>query len=181
MALKTVRISDLSGEVITQDDSLVRMVVQEHPELGDSPVEIEVHTSEAAAIEQSELQVALVDLYYPGDDAPRRVAVEAAAFDKLATVRPMAEVLVAGRPARRAARSGGGGASRNERRDYATPEHAGEPHRGKITEAEQRFVRDHFDEVNERLTGQGIRAISLGDPDHVERYGLQELSKARQA
>src|SRR6202020_1600276 len=38
---KTVRFSDLSGELITRDDTLARIVIHEHPELGDSPVEIE--------------------------------------------------------------------------------------------------------------------------------------------
>jgi hypothetical protein len=37
---KTVRFSDLSGELITRDDTLARIVIHEHPELGDSPVEI---------------------------------------------------------------------------------------------------------------------------------------------
>ena len=42
MGQKTVRFSDLSGEIITQDDAVARIVIHEHPELGDSPVEIEV-------------------------------------------------------------------------------------------------------------------------------------------
>jgi hypothetical protein len=48
---KTVRFSDLSGEIIAQDDTVARIVIHEHPELGDSPVEIEVLTDEARAIE----------------------------------------------------------------------------------------------------------------------------------
>jgi len=39
---KTVRFSDFSGQIIPQDDAVARIVVHEHPELGDSPVEIEV-------------------------------------------------------------------------------------------------------------------------------------------
>ena len=34
------------------------------------------------------------------------------------------------------------------------------------------LVRDHLDEVNERLRGQGIREIDAGDPEMAERYGL---------
>src|ERR1700722_19900315 len=67
---KTVRFSDLSGELITRDDALARIVIHEHPELGDSPVEIE------------------------------GLAMEAAAFDELATDRPMSELLLTARPAR---------------------------------------------------------------------------------
>ena len=37
-------------------------------------------------------------------------------------------------------------------------------------------MRDHFDEINDRLVAQGLRTISLTDPEHVERYGLQDLA-----
>jgi hypothetical protein len=56
---------------------------------------------------------------------------------------------------------------------------AGTPHRGRITEAEKRLVRERFDEINQRLAGQGLRTISLDDPEHVERYGLHDLASAR--
>ena len=41
------------------------------------------------------------------------------------------------------------------------------------------WVRDHLDQINERLAGQGLRVISLSDPEHVERYGLQDLARDR--
>jgi hypothetical protein len=47
------------------------------------------------------------------------------------------------------------------------------------TVAEKQLVRDHFDEINERLAAQGHRTISLTDPEHVERYGLERLAKKR--
>ena len=55
-----------------------------------------------------------------------------------------------------------------------SPEHAGEPHRGRITEAEQAYVREHLDEVNKRLRGKGMRTIDPADPTMWERYGLAE-------
>ena len=79
----------------------------------------------------------------------------------------------------RSTRSSGTGGSRGDRLDYATREHAGKPHKGKITDTEKQLVRDHLDEINERLAGQGLRAISLTDPEHVERYGLQDLARER--
>src|SRR6201987_6050328 len=104
MGQKTVRFSDLSGQLIMHDDALARLVVQEHPELVDGPVEIEAVTDEAEAIgqaplrgagpvgteavraeagamEQAALRVAVVDLYLPDDLEPRRVVMEADAFD----------------------------------------------------------------------------------------------------
>ncbi len=60
--------------------------------------------------------------------------------------------------------------------NYASLEHAGEPHKGKTTDAEKQLVRDHFEEINDRLVAQGLRTISLTDPDHVDRYGLHDLA-----
>jgi hypothetical protein len=179
MGQKTVRFSDLSGQLIMHDDALARIVVHEHPELGDGPVEIEALTDEAEVMEEAALRVAVIDLYLPDDIEPRRIVMEADAFDKLATQSSMAELLTAARPVRRNARSSGTGGSRGDRLDYATREHAGKPHKGKITDTEKELVRDHLDEINERLAGQGLRAISLTDPEHVERYGLQDLARER--
>ena len=179
MGQKTVRFSDLSGQLIMHDDALARIVIHEHPELGDGPVEIEALTDEGETMEEAALRVAVIDLYLSDDIEPRRIVMEADAFDKLATQSSMAELLTAARPVRRSARSSGTGGSRGERLDYATREHAGKPHKGKITDIEKQLVRDHLDEINERLAGQGLRAISLTDPEHVERYGLQDLAGER--
>jgi len=179
MGQKTVRFSDLSGQLIMHDDALARIVVHEHPELGDGPVEIEALTDEAEAMEQVALRVAVVDLYLRDDIEPRRIVIEADVFDKLATENPMSELLITARPARRSSRTPANGASRGDRLDYATLEHAGKPHKGKITDTEKQLVREHLAEVNERLARQGLRTISLTDPDHVERYGLDQLARER--
>jgi hypothetical protein len=178
---KTVRFSDLSGQLILEDSAPARIVVCEHPELGDNPVEIEALCDEARAIEQAGVEVAVLDLYYPGEDQPRRVAVEADAFDRLATDKTMAELLTSAKPARRATRSAASPAARESRVNYATLEHAGKPHKGKTTDAEKLLVREHLDEINERLAAQDMRTISLSDPDHVERYGLEDLAAERGA
>ena len=184
MGQKTVRFSDLSGELITRDDTLARIVIHEHPELSDSPVEIEAMADEAAAIEKAALRVAVVDLYLPGEDEPRRVAMEAAAFDELATDRPMSELLLTARPARpaRTARRARAATAAPPRGiSYDTLEHAGEPHKGRITDAERELVRDHLDAINERLAAQGLRTIDPGDPEHAARYGLAGLAAAQAA
>jgi hypothetical protein len=178
MGQKTVRFSDLSEQLIIDDSALVRIVVHEHPELDGQPVEIEAHLGEVQAITDAAMEVAVIDLYVGGEAEPRRVTVEAAAFDKLATSRPMAEVIIAAPPARRvtkprAAASGG------EKVDYSTVEHAGRPHKGKTTEAEKQLVREHLGEVNKRLAAEGLRTIDVNDPDHVERYGLEAAGPAK--
>jgi len=179
MGQKTVRFSDLSGQLIMHDDALARIVVHEHPELGDVPVEIEALTEEAETIEDAALRVAVIDLYLPDDIEPRRIVMEADAFDKLATQSSMAELLTAARPVRRSTKAAASGGSRGDRLDYATLEHAGKPHKGKITDTEKQLVHDHLDEINERLTEQGLRTISLAETEHVERYGLQALARER--
>ena len=176
MGQKTVRFSDLSGQLIMHDDALARIVVHEHPELGDGPVEIEALTEEAEAMEEAALRVAVIDLYLADDIEPRRIVMEAEAFDKLATQSSMAELLTAARPVRRSTRASASG-TRGDRLDYATREHAGKPHKGKITDTEKQLVHDHLDEINERLAAQGLRTISLTDADHVERYDLHDLAR----
>ncbi|MGH3187634.1 MAG: hypothetical protein ACRDPY_07025 [Streptosporangiaceae bacterium] len=179
MGQKTVRFSDLSGQLIMDDDQLARIVIHEHPELGDGPVEIEALTDEAEAIEQAALRVAVIDLYLPDDIVPRRIVLEADAFDKLASQNPMDELLGAARPVRRGSKPTVSAGSRGDRPDYGTLEHAGKPHKGKVTDAEKQLVRDHIDEINQRLAGQGLRTISLTDPDLVERYDLQRVAADR--
>jgi len=147
--------------------------------LPDGPVEIEALTDEAEAIEQSSLRVAVIDLYLPDDLEPRRIVLEADAFDKLATENPMDQLLIAARPIRRSPRASVSNGSRGDRPDYATLEHAGKPHKGKVTDTEKQLVRDHLDEINQRLADQGLRTISMADPDHVERYALQEFARDR--
>jgi hypothetical protein len=74
-----------------------------------------------------------------------------------------------------------GNGSRGDRVDYSTVEHAGKPHKGKVTDTEKQLVRDHLEDINERLVREGLRIISLADPDHVERYGLQDPARDRTA
>lgn len=181
MGQKTVKFSDLSGELIIKDDSLARIVVHEHPELGGGPVEIEVHADEARAIDQAAIQVAVVDLYFPDQDEPQRTHMDLAAFDELSTEQPMSELLASARPARRGAKSSTASPARTDRLNYSSLEHAGRPHRGKVTDEEKQLVQEHLDEINGRLAAAGLRTISLSDPDHVDRYDLAGLATGRGA
>ena len=104
------------------------------------------------------------------------MTMEAAAFDELATDRPMSELLLTARPARPARRAKSAAAAGPRGVNYDTLEHAGEPHKGRITEAERELVRDHLDAINDRLATQGLRTIDPGDPEHVARYGLTGLA-----
>jgi transposase-like protein len=48
----------------------------------------------------------------------------------------------------------------------------GEPHRGRITDAEKELVRANLDKVNKRLRESGKREIDPKDPEMKQRYGL---------
>ena len=185
MGQKTVRFSDLSGQLITEEDTLARVVVVEHPELGDGPVEFEALSDEALTLDKAALRVAVVELHLPGEEEPRRITVDLDGFDAMATDTAMSELLITARPARKSSRSAAATSSRGSRAsgsvagkvNYSSLEHAGEPHKGKITDTERQLVQEHFEEINDRLVNQGLRTISLADPDHVERYGLEDLAR----
>jgi hypothetical protein len=87
-----------------REDVLARIVIHEHPDLGDGPVEIEALADEALALEKETLRVAVLDLYLPGEELPRRVTMDADAFSALVTEKSAAEMLVAARPLKRAGR-----------------------------------------------------------------------------
>lgn len=104
MGQKTVRFSDLSGQLIMRDDMLARIVIHEHPDLGDGPVEIEALADEALALEKETLRVAVLDVYLPGEDLPRRVTMDAEAFGAVVTEKPVGEMLTSARPVKRVGR-----------------------------------------------------------------------------
>jgi hypothetical protein len=72
-----------------------------------------------------------------------------------------------------AAGSVSGGRSGRGKVNYATLEHAGEPHRGRITEAEKELVRKNLDQINRRLREAGQREIDPSDQAMRDRYGLE--------
>lgn len=175
MGQKVVLFSDLSGKIV-EDGELVKIVVTQHPALADGPVEIEAAPAELANIEDHAIDVVSFEVHAPGEP-PRAVVMPLAEFDKLATDDPMDVVIKAAKksyakPAR--AKSTG-----EVKVNYGSLEHAGKPHRGKVNDAEKQIIRDHFDQVNERLEAEGLRVIDLADAEIVSRYGLEELAVER--
>jgi hypothetical protein len=79
-----------------------------------------------------------------------------------------AETLATAQPFKAPRRSSPDGSEIN----YATLEYAGRPHRGKVSDEEARFVREHLSEVNARLTQEGKRLIDPTNPEHKEQYGF---------
>jgi hypothetical protein len=180
MAVKVVHVSDVSDKEGSQEE-LGTLEVLEHPEIGE-PARLEIFPDEFERLQAAD-QVVRLRWTAPGARKPQELTVLQEIFDSLAQDRDMKTVLLSAIAAqherrgqtqapRRPPRGGGGGG--RGKVDYSSPEHAGEPHRGRITEAEKAYVREHLDEVNKRLRGKGMRTIDASDSTMRERYGLTE-------
>ena len=177
MAVRMVHFSDLSGATITEDTDVVRLVVEQHPLLQNGPVELEIMVDEADVVRKNALNVVNVKLFHGDGSEPEAIAMDIETFNQLATGVDMEDVLSRAEPAYAPRKkTASAAAPAGEKLDYASPEHAGKPHRGKTTEAEKRTIRDNLQVVNERLRREGIRTIDLSNAEHVSRYGLEELA-----
>ncbi|HXQ58120.1 MAG TPA: hypothetical protein VOA19_20320 [Actinomycetes bacterium] len=180
MAVKVVHVSDISGKE-ADEQSLGRLVVLDHPEYADLPVTLEVLPDEIESL-QGASRFVTVEWIAPGARKGERMVVSLDDFNLLAGAGVMEsavqDALIAKHRSR--PRSGGGGAgggsasgrSGRGKVNYATLEHAGEPHRGRITEAEKELVRKNLDQVNRRLRDAGLREIDPKDQAMRDRYGL---------
>jgi hypothetical protein len=179
MAVKVVHVSDISGKE-ADEQSLGQLVVHEHPEYADLPVTLEVLPDEVESL-QGASRFVTVEWIPPGARKGDRMVVSLDDFNLLAGAGVMEsaiqDALIAKHRSR--PRSGGGGGSSSGGRsgrgkvNYATLEHAGEPHRGRITEAEKELVRKNLDQINRRLRDSGLREIDPSDQAMRDRYGLE--------
>jgi hypothetical protein len=180
MAVKVVHVSDISGKE-ADEQSLGRLVVHEHPEYADLPVTLEVLPDEIESL-QGANRFVTVEWIAPGARKGDRMVVSLDDFNLLAGPGVMEsavqDALISKHRSR--PRSGGGGGSTSSagrsgrsKVNYATLEHAGEPHRGRITEAEKELVRKNLDQVNRRLRDAGLREIDPSDQAMRDRYGLE--------
>jgi hypothetical protein len=174
MAVKVVHVSDISGQE-ADEQTLGRLVIHEHPEYADLPVTLEVLPKEVESL-QGASRFVTVEWIAPGARRGERMTVSLDDFNLLAGPGAMEsaiqDALIAKHRSRPRAGGSGGGRSGRGKVNYATLEHAGEPHRGRITEAEKELVRDNLDLVNRRLRDAGLREIDPSDPAMRDRYGL---------
>jgi hypothetical protein len=183
VAVKVVHVSDLSGRQ-AEEGEFGRLVVREHPDFAQTPITLEVLPDEIGELPESETYVRL-EYIPPGETSGQHITLSVSQFNRLGSSDDMNAVLMRAiaeehqargarepAPRRRGRPSGDGQPARRTKTNYATLEHAGEPHRGRITEAEKQIVRENLDEVNRRLNEQGIRTIDPADPDMRKRYGL---------
>jgi hypothetical protein len=177
VAVKVVHLSDLTGR--HGEKSEFADLEVRHPDFRE-PIHLEVLPSEVEPLLKSATRVVQVDYTAPGARV-ERLFVLVEDFDALAGDRDMNGILMEALTAvhaerGRASRGGQKAASTNAagrgKVNYASLKHAGDPHRGRITEAEKELVRNHLEAVNERLAREGKRTIDPADPELRERYGL---------
>jgi hypothetical protein len=180
MAVKTVRISDLSHRQANESE-FGKLIVRQHPDFT-QVLTLDVLPDEIGELPESETYVEL-EFVQPGDTSGQRATLTVDQFNKLGGVKDMKAILTRAleeqrqtgaqepsTPGRRG-RHAGGTATRTKT-NYATLEHAGEPHRGRITDAEKELVRNNLDKINKRLRASGQREIDPNDRTMKERYGL---------
>lgn len=168
MGEKVMKFSDLSGQLAPDPDALASITVVEHPDI-EGPVRIDALPEELDALGKMAVKAAILEVRMPDEEEPTRYVITTANFAKLATERPMTEVLEgAERVSARRRGAGGNGEARN----HETLEWAGTPHKGKTSPEEARLVRENLVAINERLAAQGYRTIDPGNPEHARRYGL---------
>jgi hypothetical protein len=175
VAVKQIRVSDLSGKQ-ADDDQLAQLIIHQHPQY-QGPITLDVLPEEIGELPESDSYVS-IEVIQPGDRTGHKALISLETFNNLAPDMPaivMNAVASQASPAaaapQRRRRRGGTGGQRGKV-SYTTLEHAGEPHRGRITEAEKELVRDNLEKINTRLRQAGLREIDPNDPTMRERYGL---------
>jgi hypothetical protein len=181
MAVKTIHVSDISGKE-ADEQSLGRLIVHEHPEYSDLPVTLEALPDEVEQLHGTVARFVTVEWIRPGARKGERVTVPIEDFNLMAGPGVMDNAIQDAlinkhRSRSRSGDSGrvaatGGARGGRAKVNYATLDHAGEPHRGRITEAEKELVRNHLDDINKRLREGAMREIDPNDPTMKERYGL---------
>jgi hypothetical protein len=176
VAVKVVHVSDLSGQQADEGE-FGKLIVHEHPKY-DGPITLEVLPDEIGDFPEDEAYVR-IEYVEPGSRSGRRAVLSVERFNKLASSGDMNAILMdavaerQGRGQQEAPRRPrAAGRTTRGKVNYATLEHAGEPHRGRITEAEKELVRANLDKINKRLRDAGLREIDPGDPTMRDRYGL---------
>ena len=185
MAQITIRVSDLTHEPIEDDAPAAQLIVEHHPDYKE-PITLDVLPQEVERVfARGQEQQYVVLRYQPHDGESQQLVLPIGEFNAIASVQEMQQVLETAqrnqqqeqrRKRGSSRRQGGSRGNRQQQRqriDYATREHAGEPHRGRVTDAEKAYVREHLEDVNARLKRQGLREIDFNDPEMVERYGLE--------
>jgi hypothetical protein len=157
--------------MVDNPDALAQITIVDHPDVDDGPLRIEALPGELEALGKMAIKAVTLEVKLPDEEEPTRHVLTAANFAKLATDKPMAEVLEGAERVIFKRSKGNGGAS-GEARDHNSLDWAGTPHKGKTSPEEARLVRENLATINERLVAQGYRPVDPANPEHARRYGF---------
>ena len=174
MAVKQVRVSDLSGQQ-AGEEQFAKLIVHEHPQY-QGPITLDVLPEEIGELPESEQYVS-IEVVQPGERSGQRALLSVDRFNKLAAGGDMNTVLLnavadqqperpAAPPRRRGRQTKAGQALGRRQVEW------GLPHRGRISPEEAAYVREHLDEIQKLRSERGMPLIDPADPRTKERYGL---------
>ena len=173
MAVKQVRVSDLSGQQ-AGEEQFARLIVHEHPQYP-GPITLDVLPEEIGELPESEQYVS-IEVILPGERSGQRALLSVDRFNKLAASGDMNAILmnaVDTHQPQRATRPRRGGRGTRDGQVTAKPKvEWGLPHRGRISPEEAAYVREHLEEVQQLRAARGMALIDPADPRTKERYGL---------
>jgi hypothetical protein len=184
MGQKTIVYSDIS-QVDIDEAKHARVIVQ-HPDMP-FPVELDVTTEEAEKFQNTALRLVNVTVHAP-DQPVREVTIETRTLDKLFDNVDFDKVLEGGRKAqgyrddgagttyeqrRRSARqTSAPAAPRGDRVNYASLDHCGQLHKGRVAPEEARLVRENQERASQNRYAQTGKDINWDDPVERKRYSL---------
>ena len=173
MAVKQVRVSDLSGRQATEEQ-FAKLIVHEHPQY-QGPITLDVLPEELGELPDSDQYVS-IEVIQPGERSGQRALLSLERFNQLAAGGDMNTILMnaaatqqpqrPAQPRRRSRAARDGQVARRGKVEW------GLPHRGRISPEEAAYVREHLDEVQKLRSERGVPLIDPADPRTRERYGL---------
>jgi hypothetical protein len=173
VAVKQVRVSDLSGQQATEEQ-FAKLIVHEHPQY-QGPITLDVLPEEIGELPESDQYVS-IEVIQPGEHSGHRVLLSVDRFNKMASSGDMHTILMNAvatqQPKRQAQPRRRGRGSRDGQASGRGKVEWGLPHRGRISPEEAAYVREHLDEVQRLRTERGVPLLDPADPKTKERYGL---------
>jgi hypothetical protein len=173
VAVKQVRVSDLSGRQATEEQ-FAKLVVHQHPEY-QGPITLDVLPEELGELPDSDQYVS-IEVIQPGERSGQRAVLSVERFNQLAAGGDMNTILMnavaAQQPHRPASPRRRGRTARDGQTKGRGKVEWGLPHRGRISPEEAAWVREHLDEVQRLRSERGVPLLDPADPKTKERYGL---------
>jgi hypothetical protein len=175
VAVKQVRVSDLSGRQATEDE-FAKLIVHEHPHY-QGPITLDVLPEELGELPDSDQYVS-IEVIQPAERSGQRALLSVERFNQLAAAGDMNTILMNAvaaqqpqRPAPPRRRGRRGGTEDGQARSRSKVGW-GLPHRGRISPEEAAWVREHLDEVQQLRSERGLPLLDPADPKTKSRYGL---------